>query len=317
MNFRVFCASAFLGCLCSTSLSAEPIRINPYPEQEAAQAEAPEAEVQQQPATVETEIIIEATLDPVIEEAAPAPAIQPAQKSLSAYKIPQPGDSYFDAPSQDADFVSVDVAEDTEMAFVPAMEEPSLEPAYEREPENLRVRMSESFDEMVVNQPFNDTPAEEVASLPPPVVLEPQPTPAPEPERIAWFSSRQAPQTNIKQVTETRDDGLVRIALNDSARTDELLSEEAPAGQKWRALEGANIRQVLKQWAQMEGAKLVWDNQDAFAVLQGFEVRGPFHSAVKSLLDQYQNNQVRPVATLHVDPQTSQQTLVIRVLDGA
>ncbi len=300
MNFRIFCASMVVSCLCSTALSAEPIRINPYPEKAQAAAAQPTA----------GQIVEEAVQDvqptqPVM--ASPKPAVS------TNYRVPQPGDDYFDPPSQVREVVVVEAEEDLEL--LPPVEEIAPEQAYEPAAGNLRVSMSENFDDLVV---VEGEPAVQVVEVEPQV--EPIVAPAPAPEKIAWFSSRQLPQTRVEEASiEAPRDGLVKIAMNQdgTARTEELLAEDAPVGQKWKALEGANIRHVLQQWAQMEGTKLVWDNSDAFAVLQSLEIRGPFHSAVKNLLDQYQDNQVRPVATLHVDPGSGEKTLVVRVLDGA
>ena len=85
----------------------------------------------------------------------------------------------------------------------------------------------------------------------------------------------------------------------------------------FRALEGSNIYQVLDAWAKDENVELLWDSDNSFAVLETFETEAPFEAAVRDLLDQYRDNHVRPVATLHVDPTSQQKTLVVRVLNGA
>ena len=330
MKLKIFCAGLLAGCLCSTAVSAEPILINPYPDVMDAPVKAKSAPALVPPPVIEIQpdaqadiVEAEEIIKEFVEVDAPAPPSASVQGVPAGYTVPQPGDAYFDPPSVVAEKSDAYIPPPREAVILPPITESAPEPLAAEPAEPLRVRMSESFDDLIVNQPFEEPPAEaEVVSLPPPVV-EPEPMPEPEPEKIAWFTSRQPPRTPMAapqvEPVEDADEGLVRIAVNPdgTARTDALLSETAPAGQQWRALEGANIRQVLSEWSRLEGAKLVWDNEDAFAVLQSFELRGPFHSAVKNLLDQYQGDEVRPVATLHVDPQSGEKTLVVRVLNGA
>ncbi len=356
MSFRIFCMSIIAGCLCSTALSAEPIRINPYPQKASASAGAAEPEVfiEVHEDVIEPEFVMEEVQEvvvvvetsPVMAEPRQAPqtlAARPIEPVPSAYKIPQPGDSYFDSPSETVSVaeerIDINVAEEENKdAYVPPKKqeevavalpiEPLPKPISEKvEPAagNLRMRMSDSFDDMVVNESFESSEAAR-GDISPPLVAQPvalvpvkEPAPVAEPENIAWFSAPELPKSRMAQPpVEERQQGLVKIAMNrdGTAITDELLSEQTPVGQKWKALEGANIRQVLEAWSREEGTALIWDSEDAFAVLQSFEARGPFHSAVKNLLDQYQGSEVRPVAVLHVDPESSEKTLVVRVLSG-
>ncbi|MEM7651403.1 MAG: TcpQ domain-containing protein [Pseudomonadota bacterium] len=92
-------------------------------------------------------------------------------------------------------------------------------------------------------------------------------------------------------------------------------SEPTPtSGPAWRALSGANIEQVLSAWAQDANVELVWQSDNAFAVLEPVSTQGDFETAVKMLLDQYQNDQVRPIGTLHVDSESGKRTLIIKAL---
>lgn len=93
----------------------------------------------------------------------------------------------------------------------------------------------------------------------------------------------------------------------------------APVGVQqlnWNALEGNSIRQVLQGWSAIANVELIWQSENDFAVLNPFIMSATYERAVQKLLDQYQDNQVRPVATLHIDPETNVKTLVVRVVEG-
>ncbi len=83
--------------------------------------------------------------------------------------------------------------------------------------------------------------------------------------------------------------------------------------QDWAAKEGQSIRSVLQDWSYRANVDLVWDSRNEFAVLDGFTQKSAYEHAVKALLDQYENDQVRPVAQLHIDPATQERVLVVQV----
>jgi hypothetical protein len=83
--------------------------------------------------------------------------------------------------------------------------------------------------------------------------------------------------------------------------------------QDWVATEGQSIRSVLQSWSSRASVELVWDSRNEFAVLDGFTQNSAYEHAVKALLDQYESDQVRPVAQLHIDPSTQERVLVVQV----
>ena len=249
-RWSILFAGVFAGSLCASALHAAPIQINPYPAGQASAAG--------------------------VEKKGSEGASQPY-----SFDVPQPGDAYFDPPSAEnsSDVVETEPAA-VENTLLPAAEEENAEP--------IRMRMSDMYQDMVLES-YDEGKAREV---PVPQVVEPVSS---KPEHVTWFSKREPMNTPLPALGT---------------------QEKAQTGRGWRALEGANIRQVLEEWTQDAGVELIWDNQNAFAVLDSFEMQAPFEKAVQILLDQYQESQVRPVATLHVDPQTREKTLIVRVLDG-
>lgn len=87
-------------------------------------------------------------------------------------------------------------------------------------------------------------------------------------------------------------------------------------GERWEAVAGASIRQTLDEWSRKAGVALVWEDRNEFAVLQPFEVTGSYEQAVTALLDQYLDDQVRPLAKLHNDPALGGRVLVVEVQNG-
>jgi len=83
----------------------------------------------------------------------------------------------------------------------------------------------------------------------------------------------------------------------------------------WNALEGNSVRQVLEVWTREADVELMWRSDNDFAVLNPFVMRSTFERAVQKLLDQYQDNQVRPVATLHIDPDLGTKILLVREIE--
>lgn len=87
----------------------------------------------------------------------------------------------------------------------------------------------------------------------------------------------------------------------------------APMSGRWEASEGMSVRQVLSQWCAQSGVRLIWDNPSDFSVKDDVSVDGAYEAAVQALLDQYQDDNARPLATLHLDPNSGERALVINV----
>ncbi len=80
----------------------------------------------------------------------------------------------------------------------------------------------------------------------------------------------------------------------------------------WNADEGASVRDVLSSWSSRAGVRLIWENSRQFEVREPVDQGGAYEAAVQALLDQYADDGVRPLATLHLDPQSGERALVIR-----
>lgn len=82
---------------------------------------------------------------------------------------------------------------------------------------------------------------------------------------------------------------------------------------KWRALQGTDLRKVLKKWSSDENVDLIWDADQTFLIKKTMKTMSDYNGAVAILLSQYSNQGVKPKGTLNVDPKTGRKSLVISV----
>lgn len=113
------------------------------------------------------------------------------------------------------------------------------------------------------------------------------------------------------------DESELRTVEEDSPPPDESSPASTPeAGAGWRVREGEDLRQVLVRWSEVAGVEVIWDCGDDFPVLVASEAGGSYTQAVGALLDQYEGQKIRPIAQLHVDPQTHERVLVVTSVNG-
>lgn len=80
---------------------------------------------------------------------------------------------------------------------------------------------------------------------------------------------------------------------------------------RWRALEGTNLRKVLNRWCVRENVKLMWNVDQIFLIRQSVNETTGYAEAVALLLSQFNDQSVRPVAQLNTDPDTGKTSLII------
>lgn len=90
----------------------------------------------------------------------------------------------------------------------------------------------------------------------------------------------------------------------------------APKVETWSAAQDASLETVLKDWADKEGASLIWQAPEAFKVKKPVSQSGQFEGAVTGLLTQFDTQKTRPVGQLYKNPISGEKVLVIR-LDNA
>ncbi|MCB1532519.1 MAG: TcpQ domain-containing protein [Alphaproteobacteria bacterium] len=90
----------------------------------------------------------------------------------------------------------------------------------------------------------------------------------------------------------------------------------ASGSEYWNTFAGANLRETLSIWSQKAGVEFLWPDRDyEFEVQATLAEQTTYEAAVQAVLEQYENGRVRPVGSLHVDPQTGKRTLLIQILD--
>ncbi|PZP55751.1 MAG: hypothetical protein DI586_05865 [Micavibrio aeruginosavorus] len=98
---------------------------------------------------------------------------------------------------------------------------------------------------------------------------------------------------------------------------DMRVAEPKPLEQKsWFGTSGASLQAVLHAWAESEGATLVWQSSDNFALPQTYNEKSSFEDAVGQILSQYEKKSVRPVGQLYKNPVSGEKVLVIKTDDA-
>lgn len=85
-----------------------------------------------------------------------------------------------------------------------------------------------------------------------------------------------------------------------------------PTG-NWRVLQGMDLKKILKRWSIREGVDFVWDADQTFLLKKTTKPITDYNSAVAMLLEQYKDQDVKPIGALNVDPNTGKKTLIISV----
>ena len=310
-----YAATTFAALMLFTALPASAqLVINPFPDQKNEQM--PETVVE------EPELLapppVEASPEPPAEMLA-APVDVPEEPrgvDLSNIHIPQPGDAYFDAPgvmpeeAYEEKFEAPEplLAEPIEVSPPPMIVEEQIEsPVVEDTP--IAVRMSDN--------PYEGLSVEDVRKD---VLPKPQ-RPFEDQLQTSYAGEDLSEPPEMPPMSDVSSEGDEAVIAEES---DVVMASAEPAsrqvvfkGRAWNALEGANIERVLTEWSNMEGVELIWNNENKFAVLESFDMETSYEQAVQSLLDQYKEDQVRPVARLHVSPESGQKTLVVEVLSGS
>jgi len=116
---------------------------------------------------------------------------------------------------------------------------------------------------------------------------------------------------------EDRNGELATISDVDLGVSAQKFSEKSVSTNNWRALQGVDLRKLLKRWSAREGIGFVWIADQSFLVKETLKSETNYNNAVEQLLSQFDSQAVRPVATLNVDPKTNMKTLIVNVLSAS
>ncbi len=99
-----------------------------------------------------------------------------------------------------------------------------------------------------------------------------------------------------------------------TANGEKIFWSDVPRAQHWHALNGRNLQDTLSDWARKDQVALVWDTQIKYRLPRSISMQSSFEMAVATLLKMYQRRDadLRPVGTLHIDPETGKRILLIR-----
>ncbi len=80
----------------------------------------------------------------------------------------------------------------------------------------------------------------------------------------------------------------------------------------WQVNQGENLRVALEEWSERAGVELHWQANQSFSVRQNIASDGSYEEALRSILTQFTNDSVRPLAQLNNDPTTGRRILIVQ-----
>lgn len=92
---------------------------------------------------------------------------------------------------------------------------------------------------------------------------------------------------------------------------DNMTSMPSSATGQWSASAGDSLKSVLDGWASKADAKIVWKSSPSVSLKKTINQSGEFEGAVQAALDQFANDQQRPVGALNIDPVSGKRTLIM------
>lgn len=72
-----------------------------------------------------------------------------------------------------------------------------------------------------------------------------------------------------------------------------------------------DLRPFLERISGQQGVKVMWNAQRDFTMKQPVNMNGPFEETLRAALEQFDNDPVRPVGQLNINPETGEKILVI------
>ena len=116
---------------------------------------------------------------------------------------------------------------------------------------------------------------------------------------------------HINASMQTEESERQIVAATEKSMTTRKTDATSRKTERWRALQGTNLRKVLQRWSVSENIDFIWDADQEFMVRKSINETTEFSNAVAMLIAQYENQDVRPQATLNEDPDTGKTALII------
>ncbi len=110
-------------------------------------------------------------------------------------------------------------------------------------------------------------------------------------------------------------DGAPAPKKEDQQKAEKQSPEKQAAAkpQEWRGLEGAELRDVLKDWGKRANVDIMWMMDQSFELKKSVKYKGSFEEAVAQVLGQYEDDKIHPKAQLNRDPDENRTTLIVRI----
>lgn len=105
--------------------------------------------------------------------------------------------------------------------------------------------------------------------------------------------------------------GLARTMPQAEISQAQPVSSGPYGAQRWRAMKGNSLRDILTSWARSENVRLLWGQSPDFSIKQSIALQGNFDMAVGALMAQYENDATHPVGHIYQDANGGQKVLQI------
>lgn len=130
-------------------------------------------------------------------------------------------------------------------------------------------------------------------------------------EKKKWAPAVSASTGPTKQMSTIPDPPNAPKTVSGKSETKKKTGKVKTSG-TWSALEGTGLRDVLEQWGDEAGVRVIWLTDQNYPMPETFKEKGKFEDVVLKALAQYEGQGVRPVAQLNKDPKTGEKALIIK-----
>ncbi len=80
----------------------------------------------------------------------------------------------------------------------------------------------------------------------------------------------------------------------------------------YEVLRGGNLKPVLQRWSVQDNIRLIWDTDETFNIKQTAKFTGTYAEAIQSVLNQFKDDDKKPMAQLNLDPETKSWSLIVK-----
>lgn len=104
---------------------------------------------------------------------------------------------------------------------------------------------------------------------------------------------------------------MAKEAEQKPVRRERKVPSAVPAYETWDATDGQSLETVLRNWSSLANVELIWDVGGQFETPQTMSLEGRYEDAVRLLLEQFEDREIRPLGSLHINQEGGKKILVV------